>query len=363
MLTLPFTGMQSHEYAMAMLKRGTPEIFDANPIGVGPFSFESFEKNQRVVFKSFPDYWRGKAKIDVLEFSITPNASDRWQKLQNNICQMMLYPNPADLEQMRQHPDVTVLEQAGLNVGFLAYNTSKQPFNDVRVRKALNMAINKPAILERVFLGTGVAAVNLIPPTMWSYNKDVKDDVFDPVAAKQLLKEAGFPDGFSTDLWVMPVARPYNPNPALMGQMIQTDLAAIGVKAEIKNPDWTEYAHRMAHGEHAMGLYGWTNGQGDPDAFFYGLLSCEVAQSNGPNMAKFCYKPYDDLVRKARAVADPMLRIPLYEEAQQIFKAQAPWMTIAHAKQLIIIRNEVDNFRLSPFGGVRFYGVELKDRP
>jgi dipeptide transport system substrate-binding protein len=363
MLTLPFTGMQSHDYAMAMLKRGTPEIFDANPIGVGPFSFESFEKNQRVVFKSFPDYWRGKAKIDVLEFSITPNASDRWKKLQDNMCQVMLFPNPADLAQMRKHPDTTVLEQAGLNVGFLAYNTSKPPFNDVRVRKALNMAINKAAIVERVFQGIGVAAVNLIPPTMWSYNKEVKDDVFDPVAAKQLLKEAGFPNGFTTDLWVMTVAGPTNPNPELTGQMIQTDLAAIGVKAEIKNPEWTEYANRMAHGEHAMGLYGWTTGQGDPDAFFYGLLSCEVAQSNGPNMAKFCYQPYDDLVRKARAVADPMLRIPLYEKAQQIFKEQAPWMTIAHVKQLVVIRNEVENFRLSPFGALRFYGAELKDRP
>jgi dipeptide transport system substrate-binding protein len=363
MLALPFTGIQSHEYATAMLKRGTPEVFDTHPIGVGPFAFESFEKNQKVVFKSFPNYWRGKAKIDILEFSITPNASDRWQKLQDNVCQVMPYPNPADLKQMRQHPDVTVLEQAGLNIGFLAYNTTKPPFNDVRVRKALNMAINKPAILERVYQGTGIAAVNLIPPTMWSYNKEVKDDIFDPSAAAQLLKEAGYPEGFSTELWVMPIARPHNPNPSLMGQMIQSDLASIGVKIEIKMPEWTEYAQRMAHGEHAMGLYGWTTGQGDPDAFFYGLLSCEVAQSNGPNMSKFCYKPYDDLVRQARTIADPSLRIPLYEEAQRIFKEQAPWMTMAHSKQLIVIRNEVENFRLSPFGGLRFYGVEIKKRP
>lgn len=360
MLTLPFTGLQSHEYAMAMLQRGTPETFDTHPIGVGPFYFEQFKKDEKVIFKSFPDYWRGKAKIDVLEFLISPDASDRWRKLQNNTCQMMPYPNSDDLEEMRKHPEVTVLEQAGLNISFLAYNTTKPPFNDVRVRKALNMAINKSAILERVYRGAGIAAVNLIPPTMWSYNTEVKDDVFDPVLAKQLLKEAGLADGFSTDLWVMSVTRPHNPNPLLMGQMMQADLAAIGVKAEIKSPDWAEYAERMAHGEHAMGLYGWSNGQGDPDAFFYGLLSCEVAQSNGPNMAKFCHKPYDDLVRRARTIADPTLRIPLYEEAQRIFKEQAPWMTIAHSKQQIVIRNEVENFRLSPFAGIRFYGVEIR---
>ena len=112
-----------------------------------------------------------------------------------------------------------------------------------------------------------------------------------------------------------------------------------------------------------MGLYGWTTGQGDPDAFFYDLLSCEVAQANGPNMSKFCHNPYDDLVRKARTIADPLQRIPLYEKAQIIFKEQAPWMTIAHTKQLVVIRNEVLNFRLSPFGGIRFYGVELKNQP
>ena len=291
MLTLPFTGVQSHEYAMAMLKRGAPEIVDTHPIGVGPFSFEHYERDDKVVFKSFNDYWRGKAKFDQLEFSITPSASDRWEKLQANLCHVMPYPNPADLDKIRAHPDVSVLEQAGLNIGFLAYNTQKPPFNDVRVRKALNMAINKSAILDRVYQGTAIAAVNLIPPTMWSYNKEVKDDVFDPVAAKKLLSEAGFPEGFTTDFWVMPVARPHNPNPQLMGQMIQADLALVGVKANIKMPDWTEYAPRMSQGEHAMGLYGWTTGQGDPDAFFYDLLSCEVAQANGPNMSKFCHNP------------------------------------------------------------------------
>ena len=363
MLSLTFTAIQSHEYAMAMLRRGSPEIIDTHPIGTGPFSFVSYEKDQHIRFETFVDHWRGRAKIDALEFLITPNAAERWQRLQKNMCQVMPYPNPADLENIRRHPDITVLEQAGLNVGYLAYNTTKAPFNDVRVRRALNMAINKQTILDRVFQGTGIRATNLIPPTMWSYNHQVRDEVFDPVAAKQLLKEAGFAQGFSTVMWVMPVARAYNPNPQLMGQLIQADLAAIGVQVQIESPDWREYYRRMAQGEHEMGLLGWTTGQGDPDAFFYNLLSCDVARDNGPNVAKFCHKPYEDLVQQARTIANPLLRMPLYEEAQQIFKDQAPWFTIAHAKQHVVVRNHVENFRLSPFGRHLFYGVSLRTQP
>ena len=164
----------------------------------------------------------------------------------------MPYPNPADLEAMKKDPNITILEQPGLNVGYLAYNTTKKPFDDVRVRKALNMAINKKAIIDAVFLATGVAAKNPIPPSMWSYNDAVKDDAYDPEAAKKLLAEAGFPNGFETDLWAMPVQRPYNPNAKRIAELMQADLAKIGVKAEIKSFEWGEYRKRTQAGEHQM---------------------------------------------------------------------------------------------------------------
>ena len=360
MLTLSFGNMQNQEYATAMLKRKTPEIIDTHPIGTGPFTLFKQEQGKEITFKAFKGYWRGKPKIDELVFSITPNASDRWHKIQTGACHVMPYPDVADLDAMRKHNEVTVLEQAGLNVGYLAYNTQKPPFNDVRVRLALNMAIDKQSILDQVYKEIGIRAINPIPPTMWSYNKEIQDAPFDPEGAKALLKEAGYENGFSADLWVMPVVRAYNPNPQLMGEMIKKDLGAIGVVATIKTPPWSEYTLRMSRGEHEMGLLGWTTGQGDPDAFLYNLLSCEAAQSDGPNAAKFCYEPYDALVNEAKTIFNPTLRIPLYEKAQQIFKAQAPWLPIAHSKQLVIVRNEVVNYRLSPFGRNLFYGVELK---
>ncbi|SFM83876.1 ABC transporter substrate-binding protein [Variovorax sp. OV329] len=359
-LAMQYAGIQSKEYAIAMLKAGTPEKIDQDPIGTGPFYLVQYQKDAIVRFKAFPQYWGGKAKIDDLVFAITPDASVRWAKLQKGECHVMPYPNPADLDAIRKDPNVKVLEQAGLNVGYLAYNTTKKPFDDVRVRKAVNMAINKKAIIDGVYLTAGVAAKNPIPPTMWSYNDSVKDDAYDPEAAKKLLAEAGHPNGFTTDLWAMPVQRPYNPNAKRIAELMQADLAKVGVKAEIKTFEWGEYRKRMQAGEHQMGMLGWTGDNGDPDNFLYTLLGCASAQSNGSNVAKFCYQPYEDLVVKAKSVPKQADRDALYKKAQVIFKEQAPWFTIAHAVQLKPVRNEVIDFKLSPFGRHTFYGVDIK---
>ena len=361
-LAMPYAAIQSKEYADAMLKAGTPEKIDQDPIGTGPFSLVQYQKDAIIRYKAFPAYWGGKAKIDDLIYAITPDASVRWAKLQKGECHVMPYPNPADLEAIRKDPAIQVLEQPGLNVGYLAFNTQKKPFDDVRVRKAISMAINKKAIIDGVYLGTGVAAKNPIPPTMWSYNNAVKDDEYNPDAAKKLLAQAGFKDGLTTDLWAMPVQRPYNPNAKRIAELMQADLAKIGVKAEIKSFEWGEYRKRMQAGEHQMGMLGWTGDNGDPDNFLYTLLGCASAQSvSGSNIAKFCHKPYEDLVLKAKTVSSQAERTKLYEQAQVIFKAQAPWYTIAHAVQIKPMRKEVIDFKLSPFGRHNFYGVDIKE--
>ncbi len=359
-LAMQWAGVQSKEYADAMLKAGTPEKIDQEPIGTGPFALVQYQKDAIIRFKAHPTYWAGKAKIDDLIFSITPDASVRWAKVQKAECHVMPYPNPADLDSIRKDANVQVLEQAGLNVGYLAYNTTKKPFDDVRVRKAINMAIDKNAIISAVYLSTGVAAINPIPPSMWSYNKAIKDDAFNPAEAKKLLAAAGYPNGFSTDLWAMPVQRPYNPNAKRIAELMQADLAKIGVTAEIKSFEWGEYRKRMQAGEHQMGMLGWTGDNGDPDNFLDTLLGCDSAKTNGSNVAKFCYQPYEDIVSKAKVVTGVAERTKLYEQAQVIFKEQAPWFTIAHAVQLKPVRKEVIDFKLSPFGRHTFYGVDIR---
>jgi dipeptide transport system substrate-binding protein len=359
-LAMEYAGIQSKEYADAMMKAGTPERIDQEPIGTGPFYLVQYQKDAVIRYRAFADYWAGRAKIDDLVFAITPDAAVRWAKLQKGECHVMPYPNPADLPAMRKNPNIRVLEQPGLNIGYLAYNTMKKPFDDVRVRKALNMAINKKAIIDAVYLSTGVAAKNPIPPTMWSYDDDVRDDPFDPAAAKKLLAEAGYPNGFDTDLWAMPVQRPYNPNARRIAELMQADLAKLGVKAEIKSYEWGEYRKRVENGEHMMAQFGWTGDNGDPDNFLHTLLGCEAARVGGANTAKFCYAPFEELVLKAKELSDQSERTELYRKAQIVFKEQAPWFTIAHAVQLVPVRKEVVDFKLSPFGRHTFYGVDLK---
>ncbi len=360
-LAMPFAGVQSKEYADAMLKAGTPEKIDQEPIGTGAFYLVQYQKDAIVRFKANPNYWAGKAKIDDLIFAITPDASVRWAKVQKGECHVMPYPNPADLDAMRANKDVKVLEQPGLNVGYLAFNTTKKPFDDVRVRRAINMAIDKKAIIDAVYLSTGIAAKNPIPPTMWSYNDAVGDYLYNPEGAKKLLAEAGV-SNLTTDLWAMPVQRPYNPNAKRIAELMQADLAKIGVKAEIKSFEWGEYRKRMQAGEHQMGMLGWTGDNGDPDNFLYTLLGCASAQStSGSNVAKWCYQPFEELVVKAKTVSKQADRAELYKQAQVIFKDQAPWFTIAHAVQLKPVRNEVIDFKLSPFGRHTFYGVDIKN--
>jgi len=359
-LAMEYAGIQSKEYADAMLKAGTPEKVDQEPIGTGPFMLVQYQKDAIIRYRAFPDYYAGKAKIDDLVFAITPDNAVRWAKLQRGECHVMPYPNPADIEAMKKHPDINVLEQPGLNFGFIAYTTTKKPFDDKRVRRALNMAMNKKAIIDAVYLSTGIAAKNPIPPSMWSYNDDVKDDPYDPEAAKKLLAEAGYPNGFETDLWAMPVQRPYNPNARRIAELMQADLAKVGVDAEIVTHEWAEYL-KLSSDKNRDGavILGWTGDNGDPDNFMDTLLGCDAVGGN--NRAQWCNKEFDDLMTKAKQTADVAERTKAYEQAQLIFKKEAPWNTLDHSLVFVPMSKKVSGFFMDPLGIHRFDGVDISE--
>ena len=358
-LGMDFASIHSAEYADKMMKAGTPEEFDQLPIGTGPFVFVAYQKDSLIRYKAHDTYWRGRAPIDKLVFSITPDPSVRYAKLKAGECHVIAFPNPADLDLMKKDKDIKLMHQEGLNVGYLGLNTQKKPLDDLKVRKALNMAVNKDAIIEAVFQGAGKKAVNAIPPTIWSYNKEIKDYPYDPEQAKKLLKEAGLEEGFETDIWAMPVQRPYNPNARRMAEMIQADWAKIGVKAKVVSYEWGEYLKRTKEGEHQTMLLGWTGDNGDPDNFLSVLLGCQSIGS--ANRARWCYKPFDDLITRAKTISDVKERTLLYQEAQKIFKEQAPWVTIAHSVVFEPMRKEVINYKIDPLGCHMFYGVDLKE--
>jgi dipeptide transport system substrate-binding protein len=357
-LAMDFASIFSAEYADKMMKAGTPQQIDFEPIGTGPFQRVVYQKDAVIRYKANLDYWEGKAPIDNLIFAITPDASVRYQKLKAGECHVMPYPNPADLEAMSKDAAINLLQKEGLNVGYLGYNTKIAPFDNPKVRKALNMAIDKQALIDAVFQGAGKIAKNPIPPTIWSYNDAVVDDPYDPVAAKKALAAEGVTD-LEMNIWAMPVQRPYNPNARRMAEMMQSDFAKVGVKVNIVSYEWGEYLKRSKEEDRdGAVLLGWTGDNGDPDNFLAVLLGCDGV--GGANRAQWCHQPFEDLIQKAKIVADPAERTKLYEEAQVIFKEQAPWATIAHSVIFQPVRKEVVDFRIDPFGLNLFYGVDLK---
>ncbi len=356
-LAMDFASIQSKEYADAMADAGTAEMLNQAPIGTGPFQFQAYQKDAFIRYTAHEPYWDGKAPIDNLVFAITPDSSVRFQKMQAGECHVTLNPNPADLEAMKAHPDITLLQQEGLNVGYLAYNTLVAPYDNPNVRRALNMAINKQAILDAVFQGAGKIASNPIPPTIWSYKTDLQDDAYDPEAAKAMLAAEGV-EGLKMKILAMPVQRPYNPNARRMAEVMQADFAKIGVEVEIVSFEWGEYLARSKELDRdGAVLLGWTGDNGDPDNFLAVLLGCDGV--GGSNRANWCYEPFEEVIQKAKIVSDIAERTALYEQAQVIFKEQAPWATIAHSIVSQPIRKEVKNWKIDPFGGDIFYGVDI----
>lgn len=358
-LAMDFGTIGSAEYAKFLLDKGKPEEFDQIPVGTGPYQFVAYQKDAVIRFKAFDAYWGGKAKIDNLVYAITPDATARYAKMKAGECHVMGYPNPADLEAMGKDENLNLMNQAGLNIGYLAMNVLKPPFDKKEVRQAINMAIDRDSILKEVYQGAGQKAKNLIPPTIWSYNDAVKDYEYNPEKAKEMLKAAGV-ENLQSDLWWMPVQRPYNPNAKRMAEMMQADLAKVGINVELKSYEWGEYRKRLQAGEHQMGLLGWTGDNGDPDNFFF-LLGCTGAREGGQNLSKWCDKSFEDKLQQARKLSEKADRTKLYEEMQVIAHDEAPQVTIAHSTVFEPVSKKVSDYKISPFGRHEFYGVDIAE--
>jgi len=335
------------------------EDFKNNPVGTGPFKFVEWVKDDRIVVERNEDYWRRTAYLDRLILRVIPDATARYLALQSGEVDVIDFPSPEDIEAMEQNPEIELIQQPGLNVGYIAMNNDRKPFDNVLVRRAMNHAINKQDIIDAVFGSAGEVAKNPIPPTMWSYNDDIEDYDYNPERARELLAEAGYPDGFKTDLWAMPVSRPYFPDGRTVAEIAQANLAEIGVTAEIVSFDWGTYLDRTDSGEHQMALLGWTGDNGDPDNFLYVLLSSEAAKVPAGNIAFWRNDEFDSLIEEAKTTFDQKRRTELYRKAQEVFHDQAPWVPIAHSVVTVPVRNTVRDFVIYPTGKRKFYDVWL----
>lgn len=358
-VAMSFAVILSKEYGDQLLAKKTPEKLDTEPVGTGPFILKRYVKDNSIRYEAHPTYWVGRAKLDKVVFAITPDASVRFQKLKAGECQLVAEPSPQDLAAMESNPKISLMKQPGANVGYLAFNVKKAPFDKIEVRQAIAHALNRSNYLDVVFKGTASLAKNPVPPTVWGYAKGAKDYDYNIEKAKELLKKAGLPNGFETELWTLPVARPYNPNGKKMGELMQADLAKVGIKVKLVTYDWPTYLSKGRNGDHQMIQLGWTTDNGDPDNFLGALLTC-AAIEGGANYSRWCNLDYDKLILKAKAVTDIKTRTLDYVKAQELFKKEAPWVPISHATVFRGVAKNVTGYQISPLGTEEFYPVDIK---
>ena len=342
-----------------------------NPIGTGPFKFVQWDKNDKIVLSANDTHWAGKPALDRLIFRSIPDNAMRRTELQAGNIHVMEFPNPDEIPLIQGDPQLEILMQPSLNTGYLAMNMERPPFDNLKVRLAINHAINKAEIVERLYQGLGIPAKNPIPPTLWSYDDSIEAHAYDPELAKQLLAEAGYPDGFETTLWALPVPRPYIPDGMALAVALQSDLQNVGINANIVTYDWATYLEKTANGEHDIAMLGWIADVADPDNFFYTLLSIPSAEKPAYNISFYRNEALQKILDRARmstdqdiqafealdidkgggsAITDREVRIRLYQQAQAIFHTDAPWVPLAHAQRILVVSRDVKNLKLSPLG-------------
>lgn len=358
-LATDFAVILSAEYAMQLLKQGSPSTLDTMPIGTGPYKFVDYKQNQYIRFARHADYFLPTKGTEHLLFDITTKSSLRMAKLITGECDAVAFPSQSDLEVIEERKDLTLLEKPGLNIGFWAFNTSKAPFDNPKVRRALVLAVDKTSLLDAVYLGQATRAKSLVPSASWAYQSDARELGYNPVRARELLDEAGIPYNFTMDIWAMPVQRAYNPNAMKMAQLIKSYLDEVGINLNIISYDWNIFRDNLRLGIHDSVLIGWNADNGDPDNFYRPLLTCDAIPS-GTNRAMWCNENYDLLIQQALLTDDFDERKALYHQANTLIFEQMPLMPIAHAYQYQAIRANLTGMAINPFGGIRFDDVERK---
>ena len=349
----------SKEYADQLAHKGQKERIDNDPIGTGPFVFKSYVEDSTIRYKAHESFWGGRTQIDELIFSITPDASVRYQKLKTGECHLIAHPSPTDLESMKKHPQLKLAQAPGINLGYLSINVLKKPFDNVLVRRAIYHALNRQSYVKAIYLGHATVATSPLPPTSWGHISQMEDNSYNLERAKKLLTEAGFPNGFKSEIWTLPVARPYNPNGKKMGEMMQADLAKVGIQIKLVTYDWSTYLKKMDMGEHSLAQIGWSASNGDPDSFLNTLLSCSSIPML--NASHWCHKKFDKLMVQAKSVLDRRERKRLYKLAQNIFQREIPWVGLAHATIFVGMNKKVKGFKIDPRGDI-FQFVDLESK-
>jgi peptide/nickel transport system substrate-binding protein len=341
----------------AVMKAG-PD-YPLSPVGTGPFKFVSWDRGQRVVLDKNPAYWKAPVKLDRVIYRPIVEDQARLTELLTGSLDLIVGVPPDFVTPLESGGKVGVLKQVGAHVWYLGINNQKKPFDDRRVRQALNYAVNKDAIVRDVLKGTGSLSAGPVLPKTWGADAGLRPYPYDPERAKKLLAEAGYPSGFTTTLWV-PESGSGMQSPVAMSTVIQSNLKAVGVTVALQTMEWGAYLTKLRSKEQELFALSWMAGNEDPDLVMFPLLHSSQWTPTGPNRALYRNEKFDELLHQARLTTDQARRADLYRQAQRILADDAPWIFVDHEIQTAAHRKRVQGFKLHPSFDLRVETISLK---
>lgn len=324
------------------------EAFRDNPVGTGPFRFVSWIKGRQIDLATFENYWGERPGIDGVRFLAVPEATTRMAMVETGEAHVAVRVPPHDVPRLDAHPDITVDNTSSVRTIYIYFNHTKEPFTDVRVRRAINHAVDKKEIAEFLLGGAARPSDAPISPGIFGYTP-IGFFEYNPELARQLLAEAGFPDGFSTTLY-SPTGR-YVMD-IQIAEAVQSMLADVGITAEIVTLEWAAYLERTRQpadvNEVPMAMLGWGTVTGDADYGLFPLFHTSQHVPAGSNRSFFSNPLVDALLDEGRTTLDPERRKQIYYEAMRIIWEDAAWLFLHSETQLTAIRDEVQGFVVHP---------------
>ncbi len=344
--------------------------FGKHPVGTGPYKFVEWKVGQEVILEANPDYW-DKAHAAKISRVVVRNIKDNSQRLAGlkaGEIQGFEGLNPDDVKMVRADPNLQIILRPTNTTGYLAFNFKVKEFQDKRVRMAIAHAINKKGIVDALYGGPGLVAKEFQPPSLWGYNKELKDYEYNPQRARDLLKEAGFPQGLKEitwddgkkeplQFWYMPVSRPYYPNPKEIGEAMAADLAKAGITVQLQTTDWTVYLDKRKNGQLPLYMLGWTGDNGDPDNFVCYFFCSPGASREG----FYTNQPLTEILLQAQKLTDQGKRAELYRKAEQMIHDDVARLFIAHNQPPIPFQKKVKGYVANPTNSEFFNTVYFQE--
>lgn len=321
--------------------------FNRHPLGTGPFEFASWTPGQEITLKRNPTYWDAEhVYLDEIKYVLSDNPATAFLKLQTGAVDALGDGVPAaDLTRVQVDPKLRTLVQSQplIAISYLFFNVHMKPFDNLKVRQAISWAIDREKLVK-LQGGQATALWQVYPPGMPGHQDGLTFYGYDPAKAKQLLAEAGYPNGFKTMLYTDNV----DPNPKLM-QSVQNDLAAIGITASLKTmSNETYYTFQSTPNTATMGSFAWWMDFPDPSDWVGPLFSKASAVEGGMNSSFWWSAELEQMYKEAQAMTDPQARIAKYDEMQKLIMDQAPYATLYAPMQTTMHSENVGGFYLHP---------------